>query len=147
MALGIGSEGVDDDELMSAINTTPLVDVMLVLLIVFLIAIPVAIETVPVRLPRASNVVTQTKPENVILAVDRDGSVFWNSEKMTDRDMLLRRLGEVAARKPQPEIHVRGDRDTRFEFMGRIMAACARAGIGKVAFITAPEPGAGEEAR
>ncbi|MCE9650473.1 MAG: biopolymer transporter ExbD [Parvibaculum sp.] len=136
MAISIG--GGEEDEVLSAINTTPLVDVMLVLLIIFLITIPVAIQTVPVTLPKASNVATQTKPENIILAVDREGDVFWNSEKMIDNRELLARIKSVATTVPQPEIHVRGDKDARFEFIGRVIVDCQRGGIRKVAFITEP---------
>lgn len=138
MAMNIGSSG-DEDDVISAINTTPLVDVMLVLLIIFLITIPVAIQTVPVDLPKASNVATQTKPENVVVAVDRAGGVYWNSEKMADNAALLTKIEEAARRQPQPEIHVRGDKDARFEFIGKVIVDCQRGGIEKVAFITEPD--------
>ena len=138
MAMNIGTGG-DEDDVISTINTTPLVDVMLVLLIIFLITIPVAIQTVPVDLPRASNVATQTKPENVVVAVDREGAVYWNAEKMADNTALLARIKEAAQKKPQPEIHVRGDKDARFEFIGKVIVDCQRGGIEKVAFITEPD--------
>jgi len=138
MAMNIGSSG-DEDDVISAINTTPLVDVMLVLLIIFLITIPVAIQTVPVDLPKASNVATQTKPENVVVAVDRAGAVYWNSEKMADNAALLTKIEEAARKQPQPEIHVRGDKDARFEFIGKVIVDCQRGGIEKVAFITEPD--------
>ncbi len=138
MAMNIGSSG-DEDDVISAINTTPLVDVMLVLLIIFLITIPVAIQTVPVDLPKASNVATQTKPENVVVAVDRAGGVYWNSEKMADNAALLTKIEEAARKQPQPEIHVRGDKDARFEFIGKVIVDCQRGGIEKVAFITEPD--------
>ncbi len=140
MAMNVGSSDADD-EVMSAINTTPLVDVMLVLLIIFLITIPVAIQTVPVNLPKANNVATQTKPENIALAVDKDGAVFWNSEKLADNAALLARIKEAAVKVPQPEIHVRGDKDARFEFIGKVIVDCQRGGIEKVAFITEPDRG------
>lgn len=145
MAINVGSGDGGEDEVLSAINTTPLVDVMLVLLIIFLIAIPVAIQTVPVDLPKASSVAAVTKPDNVTLAVDRDGTVFWNNEKMADRSALLARLEEAAARVPQPEVHVRGDREANFEFIGRVVVASQRAGISKIAFITEPGRAAGED--
>ena len=140
MAMNVGSSDADD-EVMSAINTTPLVDVMLVLLIIFLITIPVAIQTVPVNLPKANNVATQTKPENIVLAVDKDGAVFWNSEKLADNAALLARIKAAAVKVPQPEIHVRGDKDARFEFIGKVIVDCQRGGIEKVAFITEPDRG------
>ncbi|MEN6542449.1 biopolymer transporter ExbD [Parvibaculum sp.] len=140
MAMNIGTGG-DEDEVISTINTTPLVDVMLVLLIIFLITIPVAIQTVPVDLPKASNVATQTKPENVVVAVDREGAVYWNAEKMADNAALLAKIREAAQKTPQPEIHVRGDKDARFEFIGKVIVDCQRGGIEKVAFITEPDRG------
>ncbi|HUD49879.1 biopolymer transporter ExbD [Parvibaculum sp.] len=143
MAMNVGGSDAED-EVMSAINTTPLVDVMLVLLIIFLITIPVAIQTVPVSLPKANNVATQTKPENIVLAVDHDGAVYWNSEKMADNAALLVRIKEAAVKVPQPEIHVRGDKEARFEFIGKVIVDCQRGGIQKVAFITEPDRGAAE---
>ncbi|MDR3499069.1 MAG: biopolymer transporter ExbD [Parvibaculum sp.] len=138
MAINVGGSG-EEDEVLSAINTTPLVDVMLVLLIIFLITIPVAIQTVPVQLPKANNVATQTKPENIVLAVDAEGAVYWNSEKMTDNAELLMRIKAAAVKVPQPEIHVRGDKEARFEFIGKVIVDCQRGGIQKVAFITEPD--------
>jgi biopolymer transport protein ExbD len=140
MAMNIGSSG-GDDEVIAAINTTPLVDVMLVLLIIFLITIPVAIQTVPVNLPKANNVATQTKPENIVVAVDHEGTVYWNSEKMADNAALLAKIKAAAVKVPQPEIHVRGDKDARFEFIGKVIVDCQRGGIEKVAFITEPDRG------
>ncbi|HEY4345412.1 MAG TPA: biopolymer transporter ExbD [Parvibaculum sp.] len=140
--MNIGSSG--EDEVIAAINTTPLVDVMLVLLIIFLITIPVAIQTVPVQLPKANNVATQTRPENIVVAVDHDGTVYWNSQKMADNAELLARIKEVAVKQPQPEIHVRGDKEARFEFIGKVIVDCQRGGIEKVAFITEPDRGSAE---
>ncbi|MEQ8266543.1 MAG: biopolymer transporter ExbD [Parvibaculum sp.] len=139
MAMNIGGGG--DDEVMSAINTTPLVDVMLVLLIIFLITIPVAIQTVPVELPKASNVANVTKPQNITIAVDSDGAYYWNAGKVSDRETLLNMLKEAAVVEPQPEVQIRGDRNARFEFVGRLIVDCQRAGILKVGFITDPERG------
>jgi len=126
-----------EDEVVSAINTTPLVDVMLVLLIIFLITIPIVIQTTPVELPKETNQPTQTKPENINVAVNKDGDVFWNSE-LVDENKLLARLKEIAVKTPQPEVHVRADRNARYEFVGRVVFACQRAGILKIGFITEP---------
>jgi biopolymer transport protein ExbD len=126
-----------EDEVVSAINTTPLVDVMLVLLIIFLITIPIVIQTTPVELPKETNQPTQTKPENINVAVNKDGDVFWNSE-LIDENKLLARLKEIAVKKPQPEVHVRADRNARYEFVGKVVFACQRAGILKIGFITEP---------
>jgi biopolymer transport protein ExbD len=138
MGMSVGSSG--DDELNSAINTTPLVDIMLVMLIIFLITVPVVVQTIPVDLPKASNVPTQTKPENIVIAVEEDGQLFWNSSKLADNAALLVKLKEIAVLQPQPEIHIRGDLSARYESVGKVVFACQRAAIRKVAFIT--EPGA-----
>jgi len=127
-----------EEDVVSAINTTPLVDVMLVLLIIFLITIPVVIQTVPVELPRETNQPNQTKPENIVISVNRDGEVFWNLQPVPDGEQLVQRLKEEAVRVPQPEVHIRGDRGVRYESVGRVVYACQRAGILKVGFITEP---------
>lgn len=127
-----------EDEVVSEINTTPLVDVMLVLLIIFLITIPIAIQAVPLQLPKESNQPTQTKPENIIIAVSADGEIFWGLQRIKDNKDLVNRLKEVAVITPQPEIHVRGDYQARYESVGRVVFACQRAGIVKVGFITEP---------
>ena len=137
MGMAVGSLD-DDDELVADINTTPLVDVMLVLLIIFLITIPVVIQSIPVTLPQERNLPTQTKPDNVVIAVNKDGDVFWNNTLMSDEKKLLEQLKEVAVKQPQPEIHIRGDKDGRYEFVGRVVFACQRAGILKIGFITEP---------
>ena len=139
MAMTLGSGGgSDDDQEISAINTTPLVDVMLVLLIIFLITIPVVMQTVPVQLPKEVNLPTQTKPENVVISVSRDGDIYWNMQEVGDMEKLVARLKEVAVQKPQPEVHIRGDQDGRYEGVGKVVFACQRAGIQKLAFITEP---------
>jgi len=136
MSMNLGNvEG--DEEFVSDINTTPLVDVMLVLLIIFLITIPVVIRSVALELPKERNVPTQTRPENIVIAVDKDGNVFWNNQ-LTDDRKLLAQLKEIAVKIPQPEVHVRGDKDGRYEFVGRVVYACQRAGILKIGFITEP---------
>ena len=139
--MGLGIAPLEaEDEVVSTINTTPLVDVMLVLLIIFLITIRVAIRTIPVELPRERNVPTQTKPENINIAVNKDGDVFWNNQFIDDKK-LLARLKQLAAKKPQPEVHIRGDRNARYEFVGRVVFDCQRAGILKIGFITEPPVG------
>ena len=142
MAMSVG-EKEEDDAVMSAINTTPLVDVMLVLLIIFLITIPVVITTVPVKLPKATNQATVTKPENIVIAVDVDGNVYWNAVQVAGQAELQEKLAKVAVLDPQPEVHIRGDKNARYEFVGRVVVACQRVGIVKVGFITEPlRPGA-----
>jgi biopolymer transport protein ExbD len=136
MSMNLGNVE-SDDEFVSDINTTPLVDVMLVLLIIFLITIPVVIRSIPVQLPQERNLPTQTKPENIVIAVDKDGDVFWNNQPIDER-RLLDRLKEIAVKVPQPEVHIRGDKDGRYEFVGRVVYACQRAGILKIGFITQP---------
>jgi biopolymer transport protein ExbD len=130
----------EDERPMNEINTTPLVDVMLVLLIVFMITIPVITQTVPVELPKISNQATKTKPENVNIAVNRDGQVFWNAGLLADNAELLTRLKEAAQVKPQQEVHVRADQHTKYEYVGRVILDAQRAGIVKVGFITEPGP-------
>lgn len=128
----------EEDQVVSEINTTPLVDVMLVLLIIFLITIPIATQAIPLQLPKETNQPTQTKPENIIIAVSPDGEIFWGLQRIKDNKDLVSRLKEVAVIKPQPEIHVRGDYQARYESVGRVVFACQRAGIVKVGFITEP---------
>ncbi|HKQ12451.1 MAG TPA: biopolymer transporter ExbD [Steroidobacteraceae bacterium] len=130
----------EDERAMSEINTTPLVDVMLVLLIVFMITIPVITHTVPLELPRVRNLATQTKPENVNISINQDGQIFWNLTLIPDTNTLLERLKSAAVQKPQPEVHVRADERTRYEFVGRVILTAQRAGIQKVGFITEPGP-------
>lgn len=144
MSITIGqAESEGDDEVMSAINTTPLVDVMLVLLIIFLITIPVVIAQTPLSLPKESNQPTQTTPENISIAVTKEGDIFWNGGKLPDSNALLERLKTVSVNLPQPEVHVRGDEEARWEFVGKVIVACQRAGILKVGFITEPPASGG----
>jgi biopolymer transport protein ExbD len=140
MSLQVGSPDGDEDEMNSSINTTPLVDVMLVLLIIFLITIPVVTQSVQLQLPKERNLPTQTKPENILLAVSKDGDVYWNTRKMPDIETLVRELKKESIKEPQPEVHIRGDQDARYESVGRLVVACQRAGIAKVGFITEPPP-------
>jgi biopolymer transport protein ExbD len=141
MAMAVGSPDDDAEEQMnSTINTTPLVDVMLVLLIIFLITIPVVTQSIQLTLPKEKNVPTQTKPENILLAVSKDGDIYWNTRKMPDVESVVTELKKFSTKEPQPEVHIRGDQDARYESVGRLVVACQRAGIAKVGFITEPPP-------
>jgi biopolymer transport protein ExbD len=141
MAMAVGSPDDDAEEQMnSTINTTPLVDVMLVLLIIFLITIPVVTQSIQLTLPKERNVPTQTKPENILLAVSKDGDIYWNTRKMPDIETIVAELKKEAVKEPQPEVHIRGDQDARYESVGRLVVACQRAGIAKVGFIIEPPP-------
>jgi len=139
MAMGVGPS-VDEEEVVSTINTTPLVDVMLVLLIIFLITIPVVTTSIPVQLPKERNEIRETKPENITLSVDETGRIYWNELRMDSTTALIDRLKKIAVLTPQPEVQIRGDGRARYEGVGRIIYACQRAGIAKVAFITEPPP-------
>lgn len=136
MSMNIASE--DGDETISEINTTPLVDIMLVLLIIFLITVPVVVQSTPVQLPKERNTPTLTKPENVVLVATKEGKIFWNLKLMKDSDELLTGLKKVSVMKPQPEVHIRGDIKAPYEYVGRLVLACQRAGIQKIGFITEP---------
>jgi biopolymer transport protein ExbD len=139
MAMTVGQEVSEgEQEVMAAINTTPLVDVMLVLLIIFLITIPVVVQQVPLELPKERNVPTQTKPENIVIAINKDGDVFWGMDYVKDSKALFERLKKVAVMVPQPEIHIRADENTRYESVGKVVATCQRAAIMKIGFITEP---------
>src|ERR1700735_1100498 len=141
MAMNVGSsDDGDEEEVVSAINTTPLVDVMLVLLIIFLITVPVVTQTIKLELPKETNIPTQTKPENITLAVDRDGNMYWNTKKLADTNELFEELKPSAIKVPQPEVHIRGDLSARYEPIGRIVYTLQRAGIVKIGFITEPAP-------
>ena len=139
MAMNLGSSG-EEDEINASINTTPLVDVMLVLLIIFLITIPVVTQTVPMSLPKEENIARQTKPENIEISVNREGDIFWNGQAVADSEALFQRLAKVGVLNPQPEIHIRGDEKSRYESVGRVVFACQRAGILKISFVTEPPP-------
>jgi biopolymer transport protein ExbD len=140
MSMSIGTESGDDDQVVSDINTTPLVDVMLVLLIIFLITIPVVTHTVQLTLPKEVNLPRQTKPENINLSVDREGQIFWNEQKVADIEALVARLKKESPKVPQPEVQIRGDGGARYEYVGKVVFACQRAGIVKIGFITEPPP-------
>ena len=140
MAMNVGASEGDDDDVMSTINTTPLVDVMLVLLIIFLITVPVVTQNAAVTLPKETNLARQTKPENIVIAVNKDGDVFWNMEYMRDSKALFEKLKTIAVLQPQPEVHIRADQETRYESVGRVVATAQRASILKIGFITEPPP-------
>jgi len=137
MALTVGSG--EEGEAMSDINVTPLVDVMLVLLIIFIITIRVIIQQVPVELPKATNLPTQTKPENITIAIDKEGDIFWNTQRLNGQDDLKQRLRGIVREDPQPEVHIRGDSNVRYQFVGQVLVATQQIGIRKVAFITTPD--------
>jgi biopolymer transport protein ExbD len=137
MSMNVGpSEG--EDEVLSQINTTPLVDVMLVLLIIFLITIPVVTTSIPVSLPKERVEERQSRPENIIISVDKAGGIFWYDARVANVETLVDKLKKVSRMDPQPEVQIRGDMSARYEGVGKIMYACQRAGIVKVAFITEP---------
>lgn len=122
---------------MAEINTTPLVDVMLVLLIIFIITAPLLTHAVRIDLPEASSTPNSEKPETVTLAIDADGKLFWNDQPIAEGD-LEPRLAEAAARNPQPELHLRADKNTRYEKLAQVMAVAQRGGITKMGFVTVP---------
>ena len=137
MAITVGSG--DEGEPMADINVTPLVDVMLVLLIIFIITIRVIIQQVPVELPKATNLPTQTKPENITIAIDKEGDIFWNTQRLNGQDDLKQRLRGIVREDPQPEVHIRGDSNVRYQYVGQVLVATQQIGIRKVAFITTPD--------
>jgi biopolymer transport protein ExbD len=137
MALNVG--GDMEGEVMSDINVTPLVDVMLVLLIIFIITIRVIIQQVPLDLPKATNLPTQTKPENITISVNKEGDIFWNTKHLAGQDELKAQLRGIAREEPQPEVHIRGDSNVRYQYVGQVLVATQQIGIRKVAFITTPD--------
>ena len=138
MSMNVGPADGEEDEVVSAINTTPRVDVMLVLLIIFLITIPVVTTSIPVTLPREKNEVRETKPENITLSVDVGGRIYWNELRIASTAALIDRLKKIAVLDPQPEVQIRGDGNANYDAVGRIIYAVQRAGIAKVGFITEP---------
>ncbi len=137
MSMSVPGSG-GDDKVMADINTTPLVDVMLVMLIIFLITVPVVTQTIAVNLPKETNVVRVTKPENIEISVSKDGDVYWGTKLIPDMEELVQRLGKESVKNPQPEVHIRGDDKTRYESVGRVIFASQRAGIMRVNFVTEP---------
>ena len=141
MAMSMQSGAGDDRGIMSEINTTPLVDIMLVLLIIFLITIPVITKNVPVHVPKAVNIPTQTKPENITISVTKDGEVYWGQLHVPDMKLLVEKIEREAVKVPQPEIHIRADANTDYKNVGKVIAAINRGGVIKVGFITEPDHG------
>jgi biopolymer transport protein ExbD len=135
MSMNVGSSDDGEDTVMSEINTTPLVDIMLVLLIIFLITSPVVLKTISVKLPPETNQALKTNPENINISIDKDGGTFWNQKQLSSTNELLEKL---KVKVPQPEVHIRGDSDTPYQFVGKVILTSQRAGIQKIGFITEP---------
>jgi biopolymer transport protein ExbD len=140
MAINFNKGREPDDPLMAEINTTPLVDVMLVLLIIFLITVPVVNSSVVVSLPRQANQIQDESTENVIISVDASGAVYWADTRLPDQKTLVELLTKVSALNPQPEVHIRGDARADYEAVGRVVYAVQQTGIAKLGFITEPPP-------
>jgi len=138
MSMSVGSDSGDEDQVMSEINTTPLVDIMLVLLIIFLITSPVVLKLQKIDLPIEANQALQSKPQNVNIVVNKDGEIYLGQTRLKDTNELFDYLKVEAVKVPQPEVHVRGDQETRYESVGRVIYTTQRAGIQKVGFITEP---------
>ena len=140
MSMSMGNDGDGEDEVNSTINTTPLVDIMLVLLIIFLITSPVVLNTIKVKLPADTNTIYITKPENITLTINKEGDMYWNGGRkpLAGTDELFEKMKAVAVLIPQPEVHIRGDQNTRYEFVGKTILTVQRAGIAKVGFIIEP---------
>jgi biopolymer transport protein ExbD len=141
MSMSVPGSDSGDDEVIASINTTPLVDVMLVMLIIFLITIPVIVPTVKVQMPTPRNIPTQTKPEDIPISVAADGKIYWKGGLVTDRAKLLDLVVAEARKVPQPEVHIRGDRNARYEAIGRVIYTIQQGGIVKVGFLTEPVAG------
>jgi biopolymer transport protein ExbD len=136
--MAMGSLSDSDDDFNPEINTTPLVDVMLVLLIIFIITIPVMNHAVKIDLPKASSQPDQVKPESINLSIDATGNVFWNEEKI-DSSELGARIAVAAQKQPQPELHLRAERTTQYEKVAQVMSAAQSGGLSKIGFVTDPE--------
>ena len=136
--MGMGSLSDSDDDFNPEINTTPLVDVMLVLLIIFIMTIPVMNHAVKIDLPRATNQPDQVKPESIDLSIAADGKLFWNEEAV-DRNELAARIAAAAQKQPQPELHLRAARTVQYEKVAQVMAAAQSGGLGKIGFVTEPD--------
>jgi biopolymer transport protein ExbD len=141
MAIRYKQNADDGDALIAEINTTPLVDVMLVLLIIFLITIPVVNSSILVSLPREPNQARESRPENVIITVDATGATYWFDTRLPTPQDLAELLAKVAAMQPQPEVHIRGDARASYEPVGRVVFAAQQAGIARVGFVTEPPQG------
>ena len=140
MAMSVGPGAGDEEEAISTINTTPLVDVMLVLLIIFLITVPVVTTSIPVQLPKERNEIRETKPENITISVDFNDRIYWNDLYIPNSNVLVDRLKRISRLNPQPELQIRGDGSANYEGVGKVIYAAQRAGITKISFITEPPP-------
>jgi biopolymer transport protein ExbD len=138
MSMSVGSDDGEEDAVMSEINTTPLVDIMLVLLIIFLITSPVVLKLQKISLPTEVNQAVKTKPEDINIVVNKDGDMYWNQKKLANTDELFEFLKKESVKLPQPEVHVRGDQETKYEYIGKVIYTAQRAGVQKVGFITEP---------
>ena len=138
MSMSVGSDSGEEDAVMSEINTTPLVDIMLVLLIIFLITSPVVLKLQQITLPSEINQALKPSPTTVNIVVNKEGDMYWNKLRLNNTDELFEFLKKEAVKLPQPEVHVRGDQETRYEFVGKVIYTAQRAGIQKVGFITEP---------
>jgi biopolymer transport protein ExbD len=138
MGMSVGTADDGDDRVLSEINTTPLVDVMLVLLIIFLITIPVVTTSIQLQLPKERNEIRESKPENIVISVDVKGGIFYYDNRIKSTQELVDKLKKVAVMNPQPEVHIRGDLEAQYNSVGRVIYACQRAGIAKISFITEP---------
>ena len=138
MSMSVGTDSGDEDTVMSEINTTPLVDIMLVLLIIFLITSPVVLNLQKVALPSEENQVTKTKPEDVNITVNKDGEMYYNQTRIANTDELFTFLAEQSVKVPQPAVKVRGDQSVAYESIGRVIYTAQRAGVQKVGFVIEP---------
>jgi biopolymer transport protein ExbD len=138
MSMSVGSDSGDEDAVMSEINTTPLVDIMLVLLIIFLITSPVVLQLQKVALPAETTEVAKTKPEDINITVNKDGEMYWNQRRIANTDELFKFFAEQSVKVPQPAVKVRGDQATRYESIGRVIYTAQRAGVQKVGFVLEP---------
>ena len=136
--MAMGSLSDSEDDFNPEINTTPLVDVMLVLLIIFIITVPVMNHSVKLDLPRATNQPNETKPENINLSIDAQGKLYWNNEVIDDAE-LRNRIVVAAQKEPQPELHLHAERTTQYEKIAQVMAAAQSSGLGKIGFVTDPQ--------
>jgi biopolymer transport protein ExbD len=136
--MSVGSDSGDEDTVMSEINTTPLVDIMLVLLIIFLITSPVVMQLQKIKLPSETNQALKNKPEDVNIVVNKDGDIYWGQKKMANTDELFENLKKESVKIPQPAVHVRGDMASRYESIGRVIYTAQRAGVQKVGFVIEP---------
>jgi len=138
MSMSVGSDSGDEDAVLSEINTTPLVDIMLVLLIIFLITSPVVLKLQKVSLPVETNQVSKVKPEDINITVNAEGEMYWNQTHIANTDQLFKFFAEQSVKVPQPAVKVRGDQATRYEAIGRVIYTAQRAGVQKVGFVIEP---------